>query len=108
MDDELRDYSQLGGGIDLLSRKYAMQVLCIVNETDPVRFGRLEELLSDASSSTLSARLDELAEAGLLTRTRYDEMPPRVEYELTDDGRELATRLEPVLEWVDDHEWLVD
>jgi DNA-binding HxlR family transcriptional regulator len=108
MDDELRCYCQLGDVVDLLSRKYAMQVLCVVNATDPTRFSRLEELLSDASSSTLSARLDELAEAGLLTRTQYDEVPPRVEYELTDDGRELAVRLEPVLEWVDEHERLLD
>ncbi|MFW6354904.1 MAG: winged helix-turn-helix transcriptional regulator [Verrucomicrobiota bacterium] len=52
-----------------------------------------------ASTSTLSARLDELVDAGLLDRERYAEIPPRVEYELTDDGAELAERLRPVAEW---------
>ncbi|PSQ26213.1 hypothetical protein BRD01_00975 [Halobacteriales archaeon QS_8_65_32] len=36
---------------------------------------------------------------GLLERTQYDEVPPRVEYELTDDGRELRERCEPLFEW---------
>lgn len=103
-DRERRCYCRLDGVLDLLSRKYAMQVLCVVNATDPTRFGELESLLSDASTSTLSARLDELTDAGLLKRTQYDEIPPRVEYELTDDGRELAVRLEPVLEWAGERE----
>lgn len=53
------------------------------------------------SSSTLSTRLDELREAGLLERERYDEIPPRVEYSLTHDGEELCELLEPLLEWVE-------
>lgn len=103
-ESELTCYCRLDGVMDLLSKKYAMQVLCVVNATDPTRFGELESALADASTSTLSARLDELAEEGLLTRTQYDEIPPRVEYELTEDGRELAVRLEPVLEWAEERE----
>jgi len=38
------------------------------------------------------------------TREQYDEIPPRVEYELTEDGEELAERLRPVLEWVQSRE----
>ena len=102
--DDLACYCRLGGVMDRLSRKYAMQVLCVVNATEPTRFRKLEELLPDASTSTLSNRLDELVEAGLLTRTQYDEIPPRVEYAMTDGGRELATRLEPVLEWVEERD----
>ena len=102
--DDPACYCRLGGVMDLLSRKYAMQVLCVVNATGPTRFRELESLLGDASTSTLSTRLDDLAEAGLLTRTQYDEIPPRVEYDLTADGRELAERLGPVLEWVGERE----
>jgi DNA-binding HxlR family transcriptional regulator len=35
----------------------------------------------------------------LISRTQYNEIPPRVEYSLTDDGDEVRTRLEPLLEW---------
>ena len=76
-----------------------MQVVCVVGAHGTVRFRTVEEHLPDASTSTLSARLSELVEADLLRRTQYDEIPPRVEYELTDEGRELCERLVPVLEW---------
>ena len=90
--------------LDLIGRKYAMEVVCVIGNHEPARFGTIEDHLPDASTSTLSARLDELEAAGLLRRERYDEIPPRVEYELTDDGRELGERLRPVLEWVVERE----
>jgi DNA-binding HxlR family transcriptional regulator len=87
------------GVIDLLSRKYAIPVFCVLAATDTARFGDFEELIGSASTSTLSARLDEIVDAGLATRTQYDEIPPRVEYELTADGRELGERLQPLVAW---------
>lgn len=90
---------QDSGVIDLLGQKYTMQVVCIVGHSETVRFNVLENYLSDASSSTLSRRLEDLSDAGLISRTMYDEIPPRVEYELTEDGRELQKRLVPIVEW---------
>jgi DNA-binding HxlR family transcriptional regulator len=92
-------FCPLTGVVDLLGRKYTMQIVCVVGAHEPVRFGDIEAHLPTASTSTLSSRLEELAEAGLVTREQYDEIPPRVEYELTEDGRELCGRLEPLLEW---------
>jgi DNA-binding HxlR family transcriptional regulator len=88
----------------LLGRKYVMEVVCVVSAHGTVRFGEIEAHLPEASTSTLSTRLDELVEAGLLERERYAEIPPRVEYELSDDGAELAERLRPVVEWVAERE----
>jgi DNA-binding HxlR family transcriptional regulator len=88
----------------LLGRKYVMEVVCIVGTHGTVRFGEIESHLPGASTSTLSTRLDELVDAGLVERERYAEIPPRVEYELSADGEELATRLEPVVEWVAERE----
>lgn len=85
---------------DLLGRKYALEVVCIVANHGTARFGEIEDHLPDASSTTLSSRLDELESAGLLDRERFEEIPPRVEYELTSAGSELAMRMEPLAEWV--------
>lgn len=85
--------------LELLGRKYAMDVVCVVASHGTARFGTVEDHLPAASTSTLSARLDELVAAGLLGRERYDEIPPRVEYALTDDGVDLAERLRPLAEW---------
>lgn len=99
--DEPQCLCPLGGVMDLLARKHAMQVVCVVGALQPVRYGEIEDAFGEVSSSTLSTRLDELVEAGLLERERYAEIPPRVEYELTDEGEELSGLLEPLLEWVD-------
>ena len=98
-------YCQLDGVVELLSRKYAMQVVCAVAHLGPVRYGDLSDaFLDDVSSSTLSARLEELTETGLLSRERYDEIPPRVEYDITEEGAELNERLEPLLQWAETHD----
>ena len=95
-------YCPLSGVIEVLGRKYTMQIMCVIGAHEPVRFGVVEDHLPTASTSTLSARLEELADHGLVTREQYDEIPPRVEYALTDRGRELCGHLEPLLEWAEE------
>ncbi|MFB6087929.1 MAG: winged helix-turn-helix transcriptional regulator [Haloarculaceae archaeon] len=90
--------------LGLLGRKYVMDIVCVVANHGTVRFGEIESHLPDASTSTLSTRLGELVDAGLVERRQYDEIPPRVEYELTDEGEELAERFEPVVEWLVERE----
>ena len=89
--------------MDVLAGRYTMQLVCIVDAHGTVRFSELESHLPDASTSTLSTRLANLVEAGILDRQKYDEVPPRVEYELTRDGRGLARRTRSLLSWVDRH-----
>jgi len=94
-------YCPLTGIITTLSRKYAMQLISIIGAHRTLRFAEIEDHLPSASTSTISKRLDEFEDAGLVSRTQYDEIPPRVEYALTDDGYEVRERLEPLLEWAD-------
>jgi DNA-binding HxlR family transcriptional regulator len=95
-------YCPLTGVIETLSQKYAMQLISIVGAHDPLRFGEIEAHLTSASSSTISKRLSEFEEAGLVSRTQHNEIPPRVEYALTDDGHEVSERLEPLLQWAEE------
>lgn len=68
---------------ELLGRAHAMAILHeFATSAEPLRFGDLREQVS-VSPNTLSARLDEFVDAGLLERVEYDEVPPRVEYEPT-------------------------
>ncbi|MFC7209146.1 winged helix-turn-helix transcriptional regulator [Natronoarchaeum sp. GCM10025321] len=92
-------YCPLTGVIDTLSQKYAMQLISIIGAHESLRFAEIEDHLASASTSTISKRLDEFEDAGLISRTQYNEIPPRVEYSLTRDGEEVSTRLEPLLEW---------
>jgi DNA-binding HxlR family transcriptional regulator len=94
-------YCPLTGVIDTLSRKYAMQLVSIIGAHDSLRFAEIENHLTSASTSTISKRLDEFEDAGLISRTQYNEIPPRVEYALTENGHEVRERLDPLLEWAE-------
>ncbi|MBL3683754.1 winged helix-turn-helix transcriptional regulator [Leucobacter aridicollis] len=65
----------------------------------PLRFGELRESLPGISPHTLTSRLRQFETHGLVTRTVYAEVPPRVEYELTPLGQQLRTVLDAMAEW---------
>lgn len=92
-------YCPVDGVIETIGKKHALQIVGILGSKGPTRYGELEELLGVTSTSLLSTRLDELADEGLIERRSFDEVPPRVEYSLTPRGRELETRIQPLLEW---------
>ena len=97
--DDTACHCVLSDVMGLLGKKYVMDIVCVVAAHGRVRFGTLADHLPSASTSTLSARLDELEAAGFVRREQYDEIPPRVEYELTERGEELDERLQPLVEW---------
>lgn len=76
-----------------------MQVIALLGAEGPTRFSELEAALEVTSTSTLSGCLADLVDEELIERRSFDEVPPRVEYSLTPRGRELETRLQPLLEW---------
>jgi DNA-binding HxlR family transcriptional regulator len=81
------------GLVQIIGRKYALRLLFLIGEWGRIRFGDLRGEMDDMSSSTLSIRLAELEGAGLVHREMFAEIPPRVEYTLTDVGKELRKRL---------------
>ena len=70
------------------------------------RFCELERSLEGISPRTLSLRLRALEEEGILRRQTYPEVPPRVEYELTEKGRGLLPVIDEMRRY--GHQWLVD
>jgi DNA-binding HxlR family transcriptional regulator len=89
----------------LLGRSQALAVLFCLQHGDEMwwRFTELEETL-DVSTNTLSTRLDELADAGLVTRESYDEIPPHVEYAATEKAEDLQPVLLALRNWAETHE----
>lgn len=63
------------------------------------RFGELKNAIGNISQKVLTSNLKDMKEAGLITRTVYPEVPPRVEYELTETGLSLNTVLESMVDW---------
>jgi DNA-binding HxlR family transcriptional regulator len=88
--------------LDLVGDKWT---LLIVRDlmTGPRRFVELQRVLPGISTEQLRSRLNRMVADGMLTRKRYREVPPRVDYELTERGRELAPVLGELARW--GYEW---
>lgn len=67
------------------------------------RFGELQREVERVNPRTLSARLDELEEAGIITKACYAEVPPRIEYTLTEKGKDLVPIIECMINWGEKH-----
>ena len=90
--------------IELLGSRGTLDILCVFTTgTKTVRFNQLNGLLGHISTKTLTSRLRELEENGILKRTAYNEIPPRVEYSITEKGQRLTEALVPLVLWVE--EW---
>jgi DNA-binding HxlR family transcriptional regulator len=81
------------GLVQIVARKNGLRLLFLIGERDGIRFNEIMSELDDMSTSTLSIRLVELEQAGLVCRQEFAEMPPRVEYRLTPNGEELRQSL---------------
>ena len=95
--------------LQLLGKPYVLDILHYLGrESDgPRRFLAIRERLG-VSPNTLSGRLKLLVEAGLLTRTSYNEIPPRVDYEATPKARELGLIFRQLGEWASKHSLRLD
>jgi DNA-binding HxlR family transcriptional regulator len=69
--------------------------------TGPKRFKELTEIISNVSSKVLTERLKELETAGIVNRKVYPEMPVRIEYCLTEKGRDLLPVLDELQKWAE-------
>lgn len=83
--------------IDLISRKWSLLIIWLLSKYGKLRYNDIAKKLDGVNPNTLSIRLDELEKAGLITRQRFNEIPPRVEYSLTDIGKELDGITRPLL-----------
>ena len=89
--------------LSLISGKHKMVILYCLMEFEPVRFNELRRYMNNISDKTLSANLKELEADGLITRTVYPQIPPKVEYTLTERGRSLVKVLDGLCDWGNDH-----
>jgi DNA-binding HxlR family transcriptional regulator len=85
----------------LITKKGTLEILIpLCCTTNPVRYIKFRNTLKGFSSKTLAARLKELKGSGILERKSYNETPPRVEYNLTDEGQELVASIIGLLQWM--------
>lgn len=85
--------------LSLISGKYKMTILYCLMEFELVRFNEMKKYIKTISFKTLSITLKELEADGLIHREEFPQIPPKIEYSLTERGKSLIPILDAMCEW---------
>ena len=85
--------------MSLISGKHKMVILYCLMEFEPVRFNEMKRYLGRVTDKTLSSNLKELEADQLIVRKEYPQIPPKVEYYLTERGKSLMKVLDQLCVW---------
>lgn len=85
--------------INVISKKWAIFIINTIGFHKKLRFNKIMDNLMNINPKTLADRLKELENEGIIKREIFAEIPPRVEYSLTQDGIELREALKNLVEW---------
>lgn len=85
--------------VPLLHGKWELQIMLEVVRADVLRFGEYKKRLPNITNSVLTAALRNLESWGLIFRTQYNEIPPRVEYTPTEKGKSLLPVCYEIIKW---------
>ncbi|WP_328610286.1 helix-turn-helix transcriptional regulator [Amycolatopsis sp. NBC_00345] len=88
--------------LDRIGDKWSVLAIGILSH-GPLRFGALQQRVPGVSQRMLTLTLRHLERDGVVSRTVYAEVPPRVEYQLTPLGQSLRTIVHALAQWVTDH-----
>lgn len=89
----------LDATLRVIAGKWKPLILYFLAQGGPTRYGQLRRAIRDVSDKVLIQQLKELEADGLVKRTDYKEVPPRVDYSLTPLGLSLAEALAPLCTW---------
>ena len=85
--------------IDRIGDKWSMLVLLVLEEGEVMRFSEIHKTIETISQKMLTVTLKALEADGLVSRTVYPQIPPRVEYQLTERGKSLLPHLHSLVGW---------
>jgi DNA-binding HxlR family transcriptional regulator len=85
--------------LDVFGGKWKLPIVCMLSGGMPVRYSTIKRKLGDITNVMLSQSLKELEAAGVIHREQYNEVPPRVEYTITDNGNSILPALGQAAEW---------
>lgn len=91
-------------GLDIFGGKWKSRILCVLSALGVLRYGELRREMGNITDAVLSAALKELMADELVQRQSYDEVPPRVEYRLTERGESVLPILQSICQWAGQYE----
>jgi DNA-binding HxlR family transcriptional regulator len=91
----------LEGIINIIAKKWAILIISIIGHQERIRFTDIAQRLDGISPKTLADVLKNLQKENLIHREAFSEIPPRVEYSLTEDGKQLCEAVLPLIQWAE-------
>ncbi|MBQ7522977.1 MAG: helix-turn-helix transcriptional regulator [Oscillospiraceae bacterium] len=95
----------VGSALSVIGGKWKMRILCSLNVDGTQRYNDLLRKISGITNAMLALSLKELEADGIVTRKQYAEIPPRVEYSLTEHGKALWPILHRLAHWATGEEY---
>lgn len=93
------EYCKAAPMLEWMGNKWALVLLLKVSENEPVRFNELYRTIPAISEKVLSQVLRQLYIDGILDRQLYPDVPPRVEYSVSDFGKTLLPHVKALINW---------
>ncbi|MGN0241806.1 MAG: winged helix-turn-helix transcriptional regulator [Candidatus Weimeria sp.] len=97
LDDDIR--CPLEYGMEIFGGKWKSRVLCVLNAKGTLRYSGIRREMKNITDAVLAATLKELIKDDLVNRKSYNEIPPRVEYSLTEKGKSVIPILQSICDW---------
>ncbi len=91
------------GIIEIIGKKWTLCIITTIKNDTKIRFNKIQKMLEGISPKTLSETLRQLEAAGIVKREIFAEIPPRVEYSLTQAGGKLFDAIAPLMIWSAEH-----
>ena len=90
-------------GLDIFGGKWDSRIICVLAEMQTLRYSELRKEMTNVTNAVLAAALKKLIANGIICRRSYDEIPPRVEYSLTEKGQSVVPILQSICRWAGAH-----
>ena len=88
-------------GLTIFGGKWKSRIICVLAAKETLRYSEIRKEMLNITDAVLAATLKDLITNGIVDRRSYDEIPPRVEYSLTDKGRSVVPILQSICQWAD-------
>lgn len=86
-------------GLEIFGGKWNSRIICVLAAMEPLRYSLLRQEMGNITDAVLASTLKGLIANDIVTRTSYDEIPPRVEYSLTEKGHSVVPILQSICQW---------
>lgn len=86
-------------GMELFGGKWNSRIICVLAALGTLRYGELRREMGNITDAVLASTLKELIANGIVLRRSYDEIPPKVEYSLSEKGKTVVPILQSICKW---------